>query len=166
MTSRRAHEALHPLAYDCPNRSTMREQRWLRVMSRGQYFGRALEHHLSERQSQRCIDFLERAFCFGKRTRQVARHAGLLRSLSGEKQDDIHKKQLLAISCWLLANAIGDVVANGQRPIAAVQNRITIDAHVKPAPNATHSTVVPSLMRPSSMASSIAIGIEADEVLP
>jgi hypothetical protein len=42
----------------------------------------------------------------------------------------------------------------------------TIDAQVKPAPNATSSTVLPSPMRPDSIASSSAIGIDADEVLP
>ena len=43
---------------------------------------------------------------------------------------------------------------------------MTIEPHVNPAPNAQSSAVVPGRMRPRSIASSIAIGIEAEEVLP
>jgi hypothetical protein len=46
------------------------------------------------------------------------------------------------------------------------QKRTIIEPQVKPAPNATSITFIPSLIRPDSIASSSAMGTEALDVLP
>ena len=119
----------------------MREERRLRVLCGGELLLRPLEAELGEREPERRIGGVEHRARRGELVGEILPHARLLRSLSREEQHDVH-------------------AAGG------AQSRTTIDAHVKPAPNAAKSTVDPSPTRPASIASSSATGIVADEVLP
>jgi hypothetical protein len=124
-----------------PHCGTVGEQRRLRVVGERQLVGRPVETESAQRDAERLVDTLEHLPGCRKGVGEVAAHAGLLGALAGKEEDDVHGSD-------------------------AAQKRTTIEPHVKPAPNATSITVEPSRTRPHSMASSRAIGMDADDVLP
>ena len=121
-----------------PHRRAVREQRRLRVVRERELVGRPLEAERAERRAERRVGALE----------DVLRAAGNASARS------------------LPIPGFCEPWPGKSSTTSIGQNRTTIEPHVKPAPNATSSTVVPSLTTPFSIASSSAIGIDADDVLP
>ena len=136
-----AHVRLEHVAGHGPGGGAVREERRLRVVREREILGRPAEHEPAERLAERGVDLVERATRGRKGVGEVPGHAGLLRALAGKEQNDVGRRR-------------------------HDQKRITMEAHVKPAPKATMSTVEPSCTRPDSIASSRAIGMDADDVLP
>ena len=116
---------------------TLDEEGWLGGVGGLELVRRALEAEPAERHSEGGVGCLED----GPRRREglceILPHSRLLGALARKQQDDVHG-----------------------------QNRTIIDAQVNPAPNATRRTVDPSRTRPAWIASSSAMGIDAEEVLP
>ena len=141
------------VAHRRPHGRSVREQRRLRVVRARQLVGGPVEHELRERHAERGVDGGERLARGSERVGEIAGHSGRLRSLSGKEEND-----------WRHRGRAGR--EERRRCGTAAQKRTIMEAHVKPAPNATSSTVEPSFTRPDSIASSSAMPMEADDVLP
>jgi hypothetical protein len=84
------YEGLEAASHDGPDSGSVREQRRLSVESRGKIFSRAFETERAQRKSERLVDLFENTARLGKYLRDILAHSRLLRSLAGEKENDLH----------------------------------------------------------------------------
>ena len=70
----------------------MGKQRRLRVVGERQLIGRPLEAEPADGQAQRGVGAVKDGACLGKGLGEIPSHAGLLRALAGEQEDDVHAR--------------------------------------------------------------------------
>jgi len=140
MSGGATHVWAQPVGDGGPHGRAVREERGLRIARFHQLVIGTVEAEPRQGEAERRIRPIENRLRRSVRRCEILSHPRLLRSLPGKEQHDVHA------------------------PVR--QSRTTEDAQVKPAPKASISTSEPSPTSPFCVASSSAIGIDADDVFP
>jgi hypothetical protein len=69
----------------------VRKERWLCVLRGGELFSRSFEAKATDVGAKRGVNLTENTAGHRKRFGEVFSHSGLLRALTREKEDDVHR---------------------------------------------------------------------------